>query len=37
MFSPSSQTINVGDTVTWEWGLGVHSTTSAIPCLADDK
>ena len=37
MFSPSSQTINVGDTVTWQWGLGLHSTTSGIPCLADDK
>ena len=36
-FSPASQTINVGDTVTWEWGLGVHSTTSGILCLADDK
>jgi plastocyanin len=37
VFSPSSQTINAGDTVTWEWGVGVRSTTSGIPCLADDK
>ena len=37
MFDPSSQTINVGDTVTWTWGSGVHSTTSGAVCLADDK
>ncbi len=37
MFSPSSQTINVGDTVMWQWGVGLHSTTSGLPCLADDK
>jgi Plastocyanin len=36
-FDPSSQTINVGDTVTWTWGLGLHSTTSGALCLADDK
>jgi plastocyanin len=36
VFDPASQTINAGDTVTWTWGLGLHSTTSGIPCLADD-
>lgn len=36
VFDPPSQTINVGDTVTWTWGLGLHSTTSGVPCLADD-
>jgi plastocyanin len=36
-FDPPSQTIRVGDTVTWTWGLGFHSTTSGAPCLADDK
>jgi plastocyanin len=36
-FDPASRTINVGDTVTWQWGLGLHSTTSGIPCLADDR
>jgi plastocyanin len=35
-FDPSSQTINVGDTVMWTWGLGVHSTTSGAVCFADD-
>jgi plastocyanin len=35
-FDPPSQTINVGDTVTWTWGLGTHSTTSGAPCFADD-
>src|SRR6185369_6371163 len=35
-FDPSSQTINVGDTVMWVWGLGVHSTTSGALCFADD-
>jgi plastocyanin len=38
VFSPSSQTINVGDTVMWQWGLGTHSTTSGSTlCLADDR
>ena len=36
-FSPSSQTINVGDTVEWVWGLGVHSSTSGAICVADGK
>jgi len=36
-FSPASQTVNVGDTVTWVWGLGTHSTTSGSLCLADDR
>jgi plastocyanin len=36
VFDPASQTINVGDTVTWTWGLGQHSSTSGVPCLADD-
>lgn len=36
-FDPPSQTINVGDTVTWVWGLNSHSTTSGAPCLADDR
>jgi plastocyanin len=36
-FDPASQKINVGDTVTWQWGVGLHSTTSGIPCLADDR
>jgi len=36
-FSPSSQTINVGDTVQWVWGLGVHSSTSGALCIADGK
>jgi plastocyanin len=38
VFDPPSQTINVGDTVMWQWGLGVHSTTSGSTlCLADDR
>ena len=36
IFDPSSQTINVGDTVMWTWGQGTHSTTSGVLCLADD-
>jgi plastocyanin len=36
-FSPSSQTINVGDTVQWVWGLGLHSSTSGALCIADGK
>ena len=36
-FSPSSQTINVGDTVEWVWGLGLHSSTSGVICVADGK
>jgi plastocyanin len=27
VFSPSTVTVNVGDTVEWVWGSGVHSTT----------
>jgi plastocyanin len=34
-FSPSSLTINVGDTVTWVWAGPAHSTTSGNPCTAD--
>jgi plastocyanin len=37
VFSPASQTINVGDTVEWVWGLGVHSSTSGAICSADGK
>ena len=36
-FSPSSQTINVGDTVEWVWGSGVHSSTSGAICIGDGK
>jgi plastocyanin len=27
VFSPSSVTVNTGDTVEWKWGMGLHSTT----------
>ena len=30
-FSPSSVTINVGDTVQWQWNSGPHSVTSGTP------
>src|SRR5262249_15520911 len=33
-FSPSSLTINVGDTVTWVWAGPGHSETSGDPCIA---
>ena len=36
-FSPSSLTINVGDTVTWVWAAPEHSTTSGNSCTADGK
>jgi len=36
-FSPSSQTINVGDTVEWVWASGLHSSTSGAICIADNK
>jgi plastocyanin len=36
-FSPSSQTINFGDTVEWVWAGGVHSSTAGVPCFADDR
>jgi plastocyanin len=32
VFTPSSQTVNVGDTIKWQWVDGSHTTTSdAIP------
>src|SRR5690348_2175718 len=31
MFSPSSVTIQPGDTVRWTWGATFHSSTSGIP------
>ena len=34
-FSPSSLTINVGDTVNWVWEAPGHTTTSGNPCTAD--
>src|SRR5262245_13830514 len=37
VFNPSSQTITVGDTVQWEWGLGTHSSTSGTICVSDNN
>jgi plastocyanin len=34
VFSPTSQTINVGDTVHWVWAASGHSTTSGNACTA---
>jgi len=34
-FSPSSLTINVGDTVQWVWDSDVHTVTSGAECTAD--
>src|SRR5947208_14924923 len=30
-FTPASVTINVGDTVNWDWQSGPHSVTSGVP------
>jgi plastocyanin len=37
MFSPTTQTIRVGDTVHWVWGSSGHSITSGPPCSPDGK
>jgi plastocyanin/uncharacterized MnhB-related membrane protein len=37
VFSPSTVTISVGDTVRWTWGSSGHSVTSGNPCVADGQ
>ncbi|MBI1177783.1 CHRD domain-containing protein [bacterium] len=34
-FSPANVTIQAGDTVTWQWAAGLHSTTSGNPGAPD--
>ena len=36
-FSPSSLTINVGDTVQWSWSSSGHTVTSGSGCSADGQ
>ena len=36
-FSPSSLTINKGDTVKWSFVSGTHTTTSGTSCTNDGK
>lgn len=36
-FEPSTITIKVGQTVTWEWESGVHNVVSGTSCTPDGK
>jgi plastocyanin len=37
VFSPSTVTISVGDTVRWTWATSGHSVTSGTPCTVDGQ
>ncbi len=37
VFSPSTVTISVGDTVRWTWASSGHSVTSGTPCTVDGQ
>jgi plastocyanin len=37
IFSPSSVTIAVGDTVRWTWGSSTHTVTSGSACAVDNQ